>query len=111
MGDYIGIDVGKVTLDVCFSDKVTPLSNSPSLIKKGVQEIKKNRDVELVLCEATGGYERTLVKALRAQQIPVFVEHANKIRAFAKSKGLLAKTDRIDAQLIKDYASTMKPTS
>ncbi|WP_339057798.1 hypothetical protein [Candidatus Regiella endosymbiont of Tuberolachnus salignus] len=48
MGDYIGIDVGKVTLDVCFSDKVTPLSNSPSLIKKGVQEIKKNRDVELV---------------------------------------------------------------
>jgi len=70
---------------------------------------QKNRDVEGVLCEATGGYERTLVKALRAQQVPVLVEHANKIRAFAKSKGLLAKTDRIDAQLIKDYASTMKP--
>ncbi|WP_176488507.1 hypothetical protein [Candidatus Regiella insecticola] len=67
MGDYIGIDVGKATLDMCFSDKVTPLSNSPSLIKKWVREIKKNREIERVLCEATGGYERNLVKELRAQ--------------------------------------------
>lgn len=63
-----------------------------------------------VVCEATGGYERLLVDVLRKNNIPIFVEHANKIRAFAKSKGLLAKTDRIDSQLISDYARIMQPT-
>ena len=50
-----------------------------------------------------------LVKTLRQEGIPILVEHANKIRAFAKSKGLLAKTDRIDAQLILTYANIMQP--
>lgn len=109
MGAYIGIDVGKATLDICFSDKITTLSNHPPSIKKWIKEIAKNKAIELVLCEATGGYERTLVKELQKQEIPVFVEHANKIRSFAKSKGQLAKTDRIDAKLIMEYASTMKP--
>jgi hypothetical protein len=41
---------------------------------------KKDINIKLILCEATGGYERTLIKELQAQNIPVFVEHANKIR-------------------------------
>ena len=109
MGEYIGIDVGKTNLDVCFSGKVQTIQNQLSSIKKWIREVKKTIHIELVLCEATGGYERTLIKELHAQNIPAFIEHANKIRAFAKSKGLLAKTDHIDARLIQEYASMMKP--
>ena len=108
MGEYVGVDVGKSNLDICYSGKIVSIPNELSSINKWVQEIKKI-SIELIICEATGGYERPLVNELRKQNIPIFIEHANKIRSFAKSKGLLAKTDRIDAQLIREYASIMKP--
>lgn len=111
MGDYIGIDVSKATLDICYLDEVITIPNQLASIQQWIQKIKKYKCIELVVCEATGGYERILVKMLQKEGIPVFAEHANKIRAFAKTKGLLAKTDRIDAKLIAEYAYTMQPRS
>ena len=63
----------------------------------------------LAVCEATGGYERLLVETLGQANIPILVEHPNKIRAFGRTKGLRAKTDSQDARLIFDYANTIKP--
>ena len=52
----------------------------------------KNELCSLVM-EASGGYEKNLVNACHENGIPVHVAHANKVRFFAKSKGILAKTD------------------
>ena len=59
----------------------------------------------LVVLEATGGYERPWVAALSDAGIPVAVVNPKRVRDFAKAMGYLAKTDRIDARIIAEYAS------
>lgn len=59
----------------------------------------------LVAFEPTGGYERTLKAALRDQAVPFIRVHPNEVLAFRKSRGIKAKTDRIDAQLIAAFAA------
>lgn len=65
----------------------------------------------MVLCEASGGYEQKLVLACHAAMIPLHVVHANHIRHFAKSLGVKAKTDVIDAKMISAYGRERKPES
>jgi transposase len=62
-----------------------------------------------VICEATGGYEQCLVQVLKRKNIAVSVVHPNKVRAFAKSKGILSKTDKMDAKILFEYATMFKP--
>ena len=109
MENLIGVDVGKYHLEICFKDKVEQIDNKIACIRKWIRQINRQNNIDLVVCEATGGYERILVKLLKENNISICVEHANKIRAFAKSKGLLAKTDKIDAQLILKQSQTMNP--
>src|SRR5690606_30530660 len=59
----------------------------------------------LVAFEPTGGYERTLREALRAQGIVFTRIHPNDVIAFRKARGVKAKTDRIAARLIADFAA------
>ena len=59
--------------------------------------------VELVVCEPTGGYEEPMVRGLRQGGIPVHMAHPNKVRAFARASGRMAKTDRLDAQVLSRY--------
>ena len=108
---YIGIDIGKENLDVHIDNNYFRVKNS----KKGYNTIKtkllnyidKKHIIKLIVCEASGGYERRLVNYLRWNNFPVHVAHANKVRAFAKAKGLLAKSDKIDARVISLYAKVM----
>jgi transposase len=58
----------------------------------------------IVAFEPTGGYERSLVACLGARAIVAFRVHPNALVAFRKSRGIRAKTDRIDARLIADFA-------
>jgi len=106
----IGVDVGKSYLDIAWDDQLVRTGNTKSDIKKFLNQLIKSTPCEtlLVVCEATGGYERLLVKLLNQYKIGVHVAHPNKIRAFAKSKGLFAKTDKIDARLIREYAILMR---
>lgn len=66
----------------------------------------------LVVCEATGGYERPLLAALRAASIPCCLVNPFRIRAFANSEGIRAKTDPLDAQVILRFAQEkhLQPT-
>lgn len=109
MKTIIGIDIGKYYLDIAINDKIIRVKNLEPEIQEFLDKIKSQDacDNILVVCEATGGYERTLVSILNKNQIGIHLAHPNKIRAFAKSRGLLAKTDKIDALLISDYAKTM----
>lgn len=57
-----------------------------------------------VVFEPTGGYEKKLKEFLKTNKINFAIVHPNKVRAYAKARGLLAKTDAIDSKLIFDYA-------
>ena len=108
---YIGVDVGKKNLDVFFLKKHFTIANSLTGIQEFIAILKReiSNFHPLIICEATGGYEKLLVKKLREENIDIYVEHPNKVRAFAKSIGKLAKTDKIDAKIISEYGEVMRP--
>ena len=59
--------------------------------------------------EATGGYETALVVALAAAALPVVVANPRQVHDFGKATGQLAKTDRLDAQLLALFAERVQP--
>ena len=64
---------------------------------------------ELIVFEATGGYESRAVKALSEAGYAVAVVNPTRVRRFAEAMGILAKTDKIDAQVIAHFASVVRP--
>lgn len=108
---YIAIDISKLTLQVCscFFSGCFPYSDSG--LKQLIQRIR-TVDSPIVVYEATGGYERILADALRQNSIAGRIVNPSRIRAFAKSDGLKAKTDPIDAALILRFAQQkqLEPT-
>lgn len=63
----------------------------------------------LIVVEATGGYERDLVAALSAAQLPVVVVNPRQVRDFAKATGQFAKTDALDAHVLARFAAQVRP--
>jgi transposase len=64
---------------------------------------------QLIVVEATGGYEEALVLALFEAGLPVALVSPQRVRQYARAKGHLAKTDRIDAQLLAEYGQAIQP--
>lgn len=110
MGEFIGIDVSKRWLDIAVagSGEATRVSNDNAGISGVIRELGEVQPERVVL-EATGGYEKMLVQALHAGGIPVVVVNPRQVRDFARATGRLAKTDRIDAQVLAQFASVLKP--
>ena len=111
---YIGIDVSKAVLDVFNSNDSSyhQYDNSAAGVKHLVSDIKKLKMAQLLITlEATGGYEKTTARTLVEKGFHVAVINPRIIRAFAKACGKLAKTDKIDAKIIADYAEKMQPES
>jgi len=108
---YIGIDVSKDTLDVAvYGDKQHwSFTNDEAGITKIVSKLRQ-LDPELVVLEATGGFEVALAADLGVAKIPTAVVNPRQIRDFAKSVGMLAKTDILDARIIARFAATVQPT-
>lgn len=105
----IGIDVGKYELVVYWDGKYFNLQNDEKELKSWIKKHKKALEtVTLIVYEPTGGYERTLQKCLDLSQLPYRRVHANRVRDYAKSTGMLAKTDRIDAKILAEYAVRME---
>lgn len=78
----------------------------------GIAELAKwleDKPEALVVLEPTGGYEREVVAALSEAGIDVAVVNARQIRDFARSRGMLAKTDKIDARMIAEFAEANRP--
>jgi transposase len=67
----------------------------------------KHDNVDLVVIEASGGYDRGLVCALQSAGITVARVNPRQARDFAKSMGVLAKTDRVDARTLRDFADVL----
>jgi transposase len=62
-----------------------------------------------VICEASGGYEKSLVAALQKRTLVVSLVQANRVRQFARAAGILAKTDQIDAAILVSFGMAMRP--
>lgn len=103
---YVGIDVSKTRLDVYIDPTGQTLSvdNTPAGIRSLLATTLKTLNVKLVLVEATGRYERRLAADLLEAGIPVTVVNPRQARDFAKSLGKLAKTDKIDAKVLAQFA-------
>ncbi len=63
----------------------------------------------LIVLEATGGLERSVSGTLGSAQLPVVVVNPRQVRDFAKALGQLAKTDRIDAEVLARFAEAIRP--
>ena len=106
----VGVDISKDKLDVC----ILPLGeekqfgNTPEGIASLIVWLE-GLTPGLIVCEPSGGYERLLVLALQKSSHPVAVVNARQIRDFARAKGILAKTDRLDAMVLADYGAVIRP--
>lgn len=101
-----GVDVSKQHLDVCLQSSLRRLGNDA----QGWSELTAMlgaADVDLVVLEATGGYERGAVCALQDAGIAVARVNPRQARDFAKSMGVLAKTDEVDARTLRDFADVL----
>jgi transposase len=108
---FVGLDVAKATLDVAVRPTAESwqVANDEAGIAELVARLGRLQPV-LVMCEATGGFERSVVAALAAAGVPVVVANPRQVRDFAKSTGQLAKTDRLDAGILALFAERMRPT-
>ena len=104
-----GIDVAKDKVDVCVLSGTEPAWQYASSDLDRLAASLRRRRVGLVVLEPTGGFERPVVAALDAAGLAVAVVNARQVRDFARARGLLAKTDRIDARMLAEYARRMDP--
>jgi len=102
----VGIDVAKHHLDLHLlpEGKTARYANDPDGIRQCRLFLAQVRPERIVL-EATGGYETALTLELQAVQMPVIVVNPRRIRDYARAMGLMAKTDRIDARVIAEFAT------
>jgi transposase len=100
---YVGLDIAKDQLDYCLSD--TEEGRCPHTPEGRAELIKKLKTLRgpRVIAEASGGYERVIVAELLEAGIEVCVVQPGRVRALAYAEGLMAKTDRIDARLLRRY--------
>ena len=106
----IGIDVAKAELVVAArpSGERWTAPNDERGVQRLVERLRHDGPA-LVVLEATGGYELLCVGALAAAGLPVVVANPRQVRDFAKATGQLAKTDRIDADVLALFAERVRP--
>ena len=102
---HVGIDVSKAQLDVCVlpSTQTLRVGNDEEGISQ-IITLLKQQPVALVLLEATGRYERHLASELLEAGFKVAVVNPRQARDFARALGKLAKTDKIDAATLAQFA-------
>lgn len=110
MRNCIGIDVAKQYFDlhILKTGQDRRMENSTGGIGKCVALCNKIKP-ELIVMEATGGYELTLAATLQTEGFAVAVVNPRRIRDFARAAGQIAKTDKLDARIIAQFATTMEP--
>ena len=107
---YVGIDVSKAQLDIAVRPTQDQWNcpNSNAGIARLTKRLKR-LDPQLIVLEATGGYEIPVTAALAAGELPVVVINPRQARDFARSTGRLAKTDTIDAQVLAHFGEAVRP--
>jgi len=107
---YVGMDISKEWLDVAVleDDRIRRYGNTAGGMKELVQAMEALQPV-LIVVEVTGGYERGIVKALWEAGLKVARVSGYRARQYARAKGVLAKTDPLDAMNLADYGKHVQP--
>lgn len=110
MSTYVGVDVAKRDFSVCIDEEggVRVYEMNPAG-RRGFLRMLNTLEEPHVVLEATGGYETKLVAALVQQGLRVSVLNPRQARDFAKATGKLAKTDAIDAQVLRQFGHALAP--
>lgn len=90
------------------SDKVVSFANTPEGHRLILVSFKDHPPT-IIVVEATGGIERPFVDACLEADLPIAVVQPGNIRSFARGMGILAKTDPIDARVIRVFAEKASP--
>jgi transposase len=107
---WIGVDVAKEHLDVFVHETQESRHQKNSAAgRRALAAWMAKRSPRGIIVEATGGWERAAVKAFRQAGLKVMVMNPRRVRDFAKAAGQLAKTDRIDAQVLAMFGAKMEP--
>lgn len=109
--NLVAIDIAKDSLAVQTESFTASFTYDRPGLKKLLGKIQSLKD-PMVICEATGGYERMLLEKLFERSIPLALVNPARVRAFAKSEGIKAKTDPIDSTMLLRYARSkeLEPT-
>lgn len=107
---FVGIDVSKEWLDVV----VIPSRTSWRMknTQKGFDQLIEALHplpLDRIVVEATGGYEAALVERLAKAGLPVCRVNPGRVRRFAQGMNWLAKTDRIDAEVLARFGEKAQP--
>lgn len=106
---FVGIDVSKLRLDIATSaPEQWSCANREGDFEELIGKLK-GQSIGLIVLEASGGYEGPVVASLSGAQLPVVVVNPRQVRDFARATGRLAKTDRIDAQVLARFAQQIRP--
>src|SRR5438445_10902672 len=105
---FVGIDVAKVALDVFIGSAGGAFSVANNEV--GIQELlRQMKPADFVILEATGGLETPVASALAAAGIAVAIVNPRQVRDFARATGKLAKTDRLDAEVLARFGEAVRP--
>lgn len=110
---YWGIDVSKKWLDIATETQVIRIDQTEEALESFLKKIYSKsgylNPAEIVITlESTGGYERLAVIFFSKKGFKIHVAHPTKVKSFAKAKGRLAKTDVIDAKVLREYGQFIK---
>ena len=108
MLSFGGIDVSKDRLDITVlpDEQCSSVSNDAAGWAELVEQLRGS-SITAIGVEASGGYERGVVRALLAAGMSVRQINPFKLRQFAKASGTLAKNDRLDARMIASFVAIM----
>lgn len=103
----VGIDTGKDKLDIFIdsTEQLLTCANEPKELRALAKELAALKP-EMIVLEASGGYERAAVVAFSELSLRVAVVYPKRVRQFAGGLGIMAKTDAVDARVIARYART-----
>lgn len=106
----VGVDVGKTQLDIYIyeREKYFTVENNSEGIREALKVFSRYT-IERIVVEATGRYESEFAIAAFDKDLPLCIVKPLLVRQFARAADQLAKTDKIDAQLIARFAAVMKP--
>lgn len=107
---FVGIDISKDKMDVAVwpGGEIWQVDQNEAGRADLVAKVR-GMEPELVVLEATGGYEMAAACAMSLAGLAVAVVNPRQVRDFAKSLGKLAKTDRADALVLARFAHAVRP--
>jgi transposase len=109
MSIFVGIDISKTTLDLAVLDGICQSFSNDESGWQAILKLLQPLNPDCIILEATGSYEKGIFRTLAVAGLPVIRINPRQVREFARSLGILAKTDKLDAQILARYARVTEP--